>query len=338
MINKARAFLDRYRSFLVTGHLAPDGDAIGSQLALFFHLRDRGRAVFLVADEPLPEIFRFLPGSEHFQSLDGFRARPETAPPPEAAIFVECCARARAGATGALAGRLPCLNIDHHPDNSRYGQVNLVDARAAACGQVIYRLLAGHSGGGGRPVLRPETATALYTAILTDTSSFRFNVSAGLLRTVAALVSAGACPDRIAAAVYERLGFETMRLLGEVLATLSRTSDGRLVWCRIERSMYRRTGTSDRDSEGFIDYLRVIGGAVVTFVVKALPDGRTRVNLRSKGDWDVQGVAAGFGGGGHRNAAGCTIDAALPRAEALVLEAVGRMLGMAAAGQSGGRS
>lgn len=318
-MEKARAFLASYRSFIVTAHLSPDGDAVGSEIALYFHLRALGKTVFIVNDEPLPELFRFLAGSEAFLSFDEFRRQPGKNS-PEAAIFVECCSPYRAGETGAFARRLPVFNIDHHFDNTGYGRINLVDARAAACGEIVYHLLNCNGA-----VLTPEIAAALYTAILTDTSAFRFNVGPETLRVAADLVEKGACPDAIAGQVFERLSFDTLRLLAESLATLRRSSDGLIAWCRVDRGMYGRTATRDSDSEGFIDYLRVIDGVAVTFILKELPGGKTRVNLRSKGDYDVQGVASAFGGGGHRNAAGCTLEAGPDQAEVLVLRGLAKL-------------
>lgn len=315
-MDEARAFLRRYRSFAITSHLSPDGDATGSQAGLACYLAACGRDALIVNDEPVPPDFRFLPGSGLVVSPAGYPAACRAMKhPPEAAVFLECCTPQRAGRSGEILRRLPVLNIDHHKDNTAYGKVNLVMPGAAACGEILYHLV----GEQGKLAGGAETAVSFYTAILTDTSFFRFNCRPETLRAAASLVEAGADPEFIAASVYEKVSHRALRLLGLSLSTIRQSPDGRITWCRVERAMYRETGTREVDSEGFIDYLRVVGESRVTFVLKELSRGRTRVNLRSRGDFDVQAVAAAFGGGGHRNAAGCTLETDIGRAEKLVL-------------------
>lgn len=307
-------FLSTYRSYLITCHLSPDGDAIGSEIALYFFLKARGKQAVIVNDEPVPPDYLFLEGSEAIQTITNFKRQHRFRDSFEAAIFLECSSKYRAGQSGRLIENVPILNIDHHFDNNLYGNVNLVSPGVSACGEIVHDLIV-RSGG----KITPGIASALYTAILTDTSSFRFNTNAQTLRITADLIDSGAEPNKIVEGVYEKVLFATMLLLGKMLATLKQTPDGYVVYCKVSRQMYRETGTSECDSENFIDYLRVIDGNRVTFVLKELSDGKTRVNLRSKNDYDVQKVAAEFSGGGHRNAAGCTINAGLEESERLVL-------------------
>jgi len=314
-------FINHYRSFIITGHLSPDGDAIGSEIAFYFFLRDLGKETIIVNDEPAPESFSFLPGFEHIYTLDEFHDHYGPRHDFEAAVFMECSSRQRAGRTERLTRGLPALNIDHHFDNRNYGTVNLVVPQAAACGEVIYELI---EGAGAR--ISPEMAAALYTAILTDTASFRFQTTPRTLRSVADLIELGADPEKVAAGAYEQVPFKTFKLLARSLETLKQACNGLVTYCRVSRRMYEETGTTDSNSESFIDYLRVIARSRVNIVFKELPDHRTRVNLRSKGDLDVQRVASHFGGGGHRNAAGCSLDAGFEEARNLVLAEVKKQL------------
>ncbi len=314
-------FLSAYRSFFITSHLSPDGDAIGSELAFYFFLKAKGKEAVVVNDEPVPPDYRFLEGSEAIQTITDFKRRPRFRNSFEAAVFLECSSKYRAGQSGRLADNVPILNIDHHFDNGLYGTVNLVSPGVSACGEIVHDIIirAGEK-------ITPEIASALYAAILTDTSSFRFNTNAQTLRITADLIDSGAEPNRIVEGIYEQVMFATLLLLGKALSTLKQTPDGRVVYCKVSRQMYRETGTSETDSENFIDYLRVIEGNNVTFVLKELSDGKTRINLRSRNSYDVQKVAAEFGGGGHRNASGCTINAGLDESERLVLEEIKKIL------------
>ncbi len=321
-------FLNKYRTFLITSHLSPDGDAIGCEIALYFFLKEKEKEVIVVNDEPVPQDYRFLKGSELIFTPEEFKQKYHASQPLEAAIFLECSSIYRAGWTGKIAKDLPILNIDHHADNSRYGTVNLIITHVSACGEIVYDLIV-KSGG----TITPEIATALYAAILTDTSKFRFNTRPQTLHITADLIEKGADPNRISEGIYEQASFSSLLLLSKSLATLKKTPDGKVVYCRVSRQMYQETETTDADSENFIDFLRVVKGGKITFVLKELPNGKTRVNLRSKNDYDVQKVAAKFGGGGHRNAAGCTINTDLDSAEKLILEEIKNSISFSGGGE-----
>ncbi len=319
-MDETRKFLEKFDSFLITGHLSLDGDAIGSELALFLYLKSIGKEALVVNDDPIPSNYHFLKGSEQALTLSEFRAKYRERNPFAAAVFIECSRKLRAGRTGRFVSRLPSLNIDHHSDNRRYGDANLV-AVASACGEIIYELIAQNRG-----KITPAIASALYAAIMTDTGSFRFNASARTFQVVAGLVEKGAEPDKIYEAIYEKVSFATMQLLARVLSTLTRGYDGLVSYCWISRDMYRETGTTEDDSEGCIDYLRLIDKARVTFVLKELSNGRTRVNLRSKDKYDVQRVASVFNGGGHLNAAGCVVPAGIRETEKLLLAEIAKII------------
>ncbi|MFH0795906.1 MAG: DHH family phosphoesterase, partial [Candidatus Omnitrophota bacterium] len=223
-------FLKKYRSFLITGHLSPDGDAIGSEIALALFLQETGKKAIIVNDEPVPANYRFLSGSEIIQTIKNFKQRSPKKEPFEAAILLECSSKNRAGQTGKLVGKKPILNIDHHFDNTLYGDVNLVRFKVSACGEIIYDLIRK-----ARGTITEEIASALYTAVLTDTSSFRFHARTRTFRIVADLTDKKADPDRIFEKVYEQVSFPTLLLLSKSLSTITRAFGGVVTYCRVDR-------------------------------------------------------------------------------------------------------
>jgi phosphoesterase RecJ-like protein len=210
-------------------------------------------------------------------------------------------------ATGAL------VNIDHHPDNQRYGDVNWVDPSAAATGEMVYALLAALPAD-----ITPDIATNLFTAIHTDTGSFRYsNVTPGTFRIAAELAAAGAAPAVVSNALYERRPVDALHHLGRALSLVRVSDDGRVAWLALPEGTVPE---SFIEAEELVNYPRSIVSVRVACFLREV-DGKVKVSLRGKGDVDVQVVAARFGGGGHRNAAGCTILGSLDEATRQVLAA-----------------
>jgi phosphoesterase RecJ-like protein len=211
------------------------------------------------------------------------------------------------------------VNIDHHPDNRRYGTVDWIDVDAAATGEMVYRLLTAL----GAP-LTPSIATNLFTAVHTDTGSFRYsNVTAETFRIAAALTAAGARPDVVSSALYERRAPDALRLLGESLARVRVSEDGRVAWLALPAGAVPERFI---ESEELVNYPRSIGSVKIACLLRELGGGRVKVSLRAKGEVDVNKIAATFGGGGHANAAGCTISGPLDAVTRRVLDAVGAAL------------
>jgi phosphoesterase RecJ-like protein len=211
------------------------------------------------------------------------------------------------------------VNIDHHPDNRRYGHVDWVEPSAAATGELVYRLLVAL----GRPIT-PTIATNLFTAIHMDTGSFRYsNVTPETFRIAAALVAAGAEPAAITGWLYERRPPEALRQLGTVLSRVQVSDDGRVAWLALPRGLVPEELV---EAEDLVNYPRSIGSAKVAAVLREQDGGRVKVSLRAKGEVDVNKIAARFGGGGHPNAAGCTLEGTLAAATARLLAAVGDAL------------
>lgn len=295
---------------LMLGHVHPDADVLGSLLALGLALESRGWTVAWGGPHPVPRVLEFLPGAERYRTLG------DVAGPLDVVVSADCpnpdrtegllAAARRAGAT--------VVNIDHHPDNRRYGDVNWIEPTAAATGEMVYALL----GALGAP-LTPAIATNLFTAIHADTGSFRYsNVTPQTFRVAAALVAAGADPAAVAERLYERRPAEALRWLAAVLDRVELSADGRIAWLALPAGLVPESFV---EAEDLVAYPRSIASARVACLFRER-DGAVKVSLRGKGDVDVSRIAARFGGGGHPNAAGCTVPGPLPVATRAVLAAV----------------
>jgi phosphoesterase RecJ-like protein len=323
--NKApEALLQRLRQanrLLLVSHQSPDGDAIGSELALARILRRMGKGATVWNRDAAPAIFKPLAGFDRIhvgsEPPAGF---PETF---DAVVVLECPGLDRTGLAEQL-GSLPLLNIDHHLGNGQYGEVNWVDTAAPAVGEMIFRLAQGlHA------ELDAETANALLLTIAADTGGFRFsNTGVAAFEAAAALVRHGASPEQVSLWLYESQPLASLRLLGEMLTTLELAHDGRVATVALTPAMYAAAGATAADSEGLIDHPRSIAGVVAVALLRELPDGRAKVSLRSKGDVDIERLARQYGGGGHRNAAGFTVERNVGELRTELIAA----LGQAAAG------
>lgn len=302
----------QHDSCLLLTHVNPDGDALGSMLGLALGLEQLGMRAFPVCPEPVPAVYRFLPGADRISEV-------LPAPPPPLVITVDADGRSRVGAPGNGFDCIPAvIDIDHHATGQAFGQLPWIDAKAAAAGEMVYRLLKRLG-----VTLTPDIATCLYTAIITDTGRFCYsNTSPRALRSAAALVRAGAHPARIYREVYENKAFSATKLLGLALARMERVADGRVVFTALTSDDFASAGSSPDETEGINDQLRAVRGALATAVFTELPDGSVKVSMRSQGAVDVSAVALRFGGGGHRNAAGCTLPGPPEPAQARVVEAL----------------
>jgi phosphoesterase RecJ-like protein len=297
------------------GHVHPDADVLGTLLALGEALERRGWSVVAGGPHPAPGALGFLPGVERYQVLKaldgGFDATVLTdCPNPDRTEgLIDAAKRASAAV----------VNIDHHPDNRRYGTVNWVDVGAAATGEMVHRLL----GALGAP-LTPSIATNLFTAIHTDTGSFRYsNVTPETFRISAELTAAGARPDVVSSALYERRAPDALRWLGDSLSRVRVSEDGRVAWLALPAGAVPEAFV---ESEELVNYPRSIGSVKVACLLRELGGGRVKVSLRAKGEVDVNRIAGAFGGGGHANAAGCTLTGPLDAATRRILDAVGAAL------------
>ncbi|HEY6000721.1 MAG TPA: bifunctional oligoribonuclease/PAP phosphatase NrnA, partial [bacterium] len=291
--------------FLLTSHVNPDGDSVASQCALRLILARRGADADIVNSHPVPRVYRFLPGADAITDR-----RPRDWRRYRAVIVLDCGDARRA--SGLLDPRppLPVVNIDHHATNPGFGDLNWVVPDACSTSEIVHGLAAGL---GVRA--DGDIATALYTGILTDTGSFRHgNATPRAFRIASALVGTGIDTAGIAQAVYESVPYETLRALGQTLAGLRRAAGGRIAWITLPRRLLASLA-SPAESEEWAGYPRSLDTAVLAVCFKEVTAGTVRLSFRSKGAIDVAALAARWGGGGHRNAAGATIAGTLAAAE-----------------------
>ncbi len=299
MDNVIAAF-QRHPKFLVSSHVDSEGDALGSQLAVAALLEQMGKEVVLLDETPPPKAYQFLPGVQRIRTdIDALVG--ERFP---AVVVVDCPTLKRIGRVAeVIAPGAEMINIDHHISNERFGDVNWVEPKAAAVGEMIYELYERT-----RQPLSLAAAQALYVALLVDTGSFRFsNTSSRTHQVAGALVALGCKPHQIYEALYEHVPVSTVLLLSRALATLQIEEEGRLAWFQISRPMVEESGARLEEADTFIDMVRVIQGVQVVVLLIQTAVDRVRVSFRSKGLVDVNKMASCFGGGGHVAASGCVL-------------------------------
>jgi phosphoesterase RecJ-like protein len=310
--------IGRGRRFLVTSHINPDGDAIGSELALVHLLRSLGKTVNVVNHDPVPQNLRFLPGAELIS------APGRHSPPYDATFLVDCGQFNRAGdaVPPDRNGLGTIINIDHHATSVSWADLNWIDPLASSTCEIIHRLITAVR---GEPDL--DMACCVYTGIMTDTGSFRYNnTSSRVLALAAELVDRGVDPAQIATHVYDSVPFPSLKLLGRALANLATTPDGLVAWMSLEQSDLAATGTTWEATEEFVNFPRSITSAVVALFFKAISATEVKVSLRSRGRVDVSGYALSHQGGGHRNAAGFVAQGSLDEVVSLVVADISREL------------
>jgi phosphoesterase RecJ-like protein len=313
--------------FIVASHARPDGDAVGSQMAMALALEALGKQVTVVSADPPPEVCRALPG------VDTIVIGPTVAGEWDAAIVMECGELARTGLAG-LDGTF-AINIDHHLGNTLYGDVNYFDESAAACGELVHDII----GALGVP-LTAQIARHLYVAILTDTGSFHHGaISARTFDICSRLTAAGADPAALAHQMFDQYGVGRLKVLGAVLTDMRLVGNDGVAVLAYDDALLTRSGATLDDLEGLVNLPLASRTVQAVVLFKTAAGEPIRVSLRSKGDVDVRAVAGTFGGGGHRNAAGCTLESSAPDAcDALVTRVVAAVNAGAATAGDGDRS
>jgi bifunctional oligoribonuclease and PAP phosphatase NrnA len=280
--------------FIISSHQRPDGDAIGSAMAAAFALRAQGQHADVVFDAIPPHFLRPFPG------VGGIRVTTQVDERYDAALIMECSALDRTGVDGL--DRSPVLNIDHHPGNTRYGAVNWVDESAAACTELVFTLIDAL----GAP-LTTDVATHIYLGILTDTGSFHFSrMTPRTFEIARRCVEAGADPQWIARTHYDSSTLARVRIFGAVLNGMRLDDSGRVALLAATRETVTSAGGSYDDTDGIINFPLTVKDIQAVAFFKDVGPGDWRVSMRSKGDVDVGAIARSYGGGGHKNAAGCS--------------------------------
>lgn len=315
----AESLFTGHASFVIMSHVRPDGDAIGSQIALGFSLMAMGKTVYLVNEDGVPESMEFLRGAEKI-------TRPPADPlEVDVAIALDTATKPRLGegALHAASAAKVWLNIDHHISNPLYGDVNVIDATSPATGQILYEMIRALD-----MPLPEETRDAIYVAVSTDTGSFQYgSTTAKTYEMAADLIRRGLDVGKINADTYDSNPFRKLELMRALLNTLEISPDGKLAHWELRDATRISLDLQPDDSEGLIDLIRGVKGVRVAAFFEELEGGKVRVSMRSKDKGvNVCEVAAKFGGGGHALAAGIRMAGPLEQARAQVLTALAEAL------------
>jgi len=304
--------LKNSKQVLVTTHKNPDGDAIGSLVAMGQSLTRMGKQVTMYNDSPIPAVYRFLPAvhqvQRSFPQNDGY----------DTAVVLDCGNLARIGDAAKEVGRIPSvINIDHHVTNSEFGQLRYIDTEASATAEILWRLFKEM----GAPIDR-DIATAIYTGILTDTGSFRFsNTTRTSFAICEETVALGVDPYNVAKHVYGTYSLGRIKLLNLALNSIELSPNGKLSMMILTHRMMEQTRTRPEDVDGLINYARSIEGVRIAALIQennnghdpGASDNHFNISLRSDGSVDVARFAAKYGGGGHASAAGCSVEIPLTK-------------------------
>ena len=294
--------IDKYKTYALTTHVNPDGDAIGSELAFYLYLKKLGKTVKIYNTDPVPKKYQFLPNWENIED-----AQAALNYSPEILIILDASSRDRIG--NFLNKRLlplnAVVNIDHHITAEEFADYNIILPDASSTAEIIYKYI-----NSTEIQIDSDCALCLYTGILFDTGCFRYsNTTPETHRIAADLIELGDfTPDEVYSRIYEHVPLGKIHLLGQTLQTLELSNKGRIAWVLVNQSMLKDTNTTLDDLEGFVNQIQAIEGVEVALCICELPDGNTKVSLRSDGKVDVAALAAEFKGGGHERASGCRIN------------------------------
>ncbi len=319
LYEQVRGLIEANDQILIFGHKDADGDTLGCSLAIAEALDTMGKTVWVLIPPPLPAMYEWLPG------FDRIVERPPASADPGLVLFFDAGNMERSGsAVRHIASHATIVNVDHHPTNTMFGDINIIDDTAAAVGQTVLDMLETY----GWPVT-PTIATNLYTALLTDTGGFRHeNTDAEALETAAKLARLGAEPGVIAANVYKSRPLTTLRLSALSIASMRVEMEGRLAWAKVTRKMLQEARAEMAESEGIIDTLNSIAGLDIAIIFKEVGPRMTKISVRSRGAVDAAALTGRFGGGGHLRAAGAEIPMAMDDAvEAVLAEARAELAG-----------
>lgn len=301
------------KKFLITSHVRLDGDALGSELALYLMLKDLGKEAVIWNQDPTPHQYRFLPASGHIvHALDNIGEY-------DVGFVLDCSELDRVGEISAsIAGIRTLINIDHHVSNDGFCPLKILDAHASSTGELLYRLMRTM-----RVKMTKDICTNLYAAILTDTGGFRYSSThQETLRVAGDLVEGGADPQWISENIYESDPPVKLQLLTRVLETLTLDLETKTASLVVTKKHLQDTGAMMEHTEGFIDIPRTVKGIDIAMLYTQVGEKQFKLSLRSKGRINVEKIARKFGGGGHVNAAACRIEGNLDEIKRRVLEAV----------------
>jgi len=315
--------LKRGKRFAVIAHIFPDGDTIGSCLALANFLMDHGKTVELFCHDAPPENLAFLPGIQNFiRPGQNGQAKSDAY---DAVVCLDCSDEGRLGDAAYFLEQVSCtINIDHHATNTVYADINFVEPEASSTSELVFDLIQEMDNN----YFSLAVYEAIYTGIATDTGNFGFsNTTPAAHRIAAQAIEYGLDVDKLTRALFRNTTEARVRLLAKALSSLEMHCDDRVAFLTVSRSMLEEVGLDINDADGIVNYGIDIVGVECAALFKEIEKGRTKVSLRTKGVVDASALAARFGGGGHARAAGCLINASIEQAKEQILEALKSMLG-----------
>ncbi|GAG61175.1 unnamed protein product [marine sediment metagenome] len=306
--------LQKNNNFLITSHVNLDGDGIGSELAFYFILKKLKKKPIILNQDKLPKIYDFLPGSNKVHYLDDNCIDTKSI---DVGIVLDCSNVKRIGKTYEIFKNIKTIiNIDHHKSNENFGSLNYVDSSVSSVGEIIYELIRSIN----IDLLDEDISTCLFTAIITDTGSFRYsNVSSKTFKIASDLTSFGIKPYLIANNIYNRNTYSGLKLLGEALTTLEMDDSKYVSWLTITRKMLNNAKANDEEIEGIIDLATTLDNTEISILFRETKDNKIKISFRSKGNFDVNKFAGKFKGGGHPNAAGCLCSGKMDKIKEIIL-------------------
>ncbi len=313
---KIAEILKEKSNFAITFHVMPDGDSVGSSLALYNVLKRSNKNVDVFSSDKVPDVFSYLPGYDSIKdcSLIGKNAY-------DALIIIDSGDYERIGKCADIKANIT-VNIDHHATNDLYADINFVDMNSAAAGELIYQIIKLME-----PEIQKDEAACLYTAILTDTGGFRYSNTTPLTHLIAGkLISTGIAFSGIHDIIYRNFEYDSIKLLGKVLESIELHYRGRIAFMKLLKSDIGNIDISNISTTDFINYGRDIKSVECAAFIKETGAGEFKVSLRSKNYVDVKSVCEKFGGGGHIRAAGCTIKGNFENAKKSILDELAKAL------------
>ncbi len=313
LLKEAISVIDKHKNIFITAHINPDGDSIGSVLALGLALRKNGyKNIIMIIPDEIPKSLLFLPGIELIQKETSFNKI-------DLLIALDCGDKSRIGISKSnLESAEFIINIDHHITNTSFGNINIINPNSSSTGEIIYQIL-DHM----NVELNKDIATSLYVAISTDTGSFKYDNTTSATHTIASkLLSFGIDLNSININLYQSRSIEKTNLLIKSLRTLELLKDGKVALAIVTREMLKDCNASVNDADFIIDFIRDIEGVEVACIIKETDDNILRVGFRSKNYIDVSLIAKTFNGGGHIKASGCTLYSSIEDGKKLILEEI----------------
>ena len=312
-LKKVSEYIRRNKRFLITTHTSPEGDALGSQLAFYMLLKKMGKFALMVNEDIVPDEYNFLPGANKIQRMRKSLAKFKF----DCFVTLDCSDLKRCGKVSIFSINKPVINIDHHISNTRFADVNCVDAKASSAAEIVYGLYKQL-----RIPLNKDVASCLYVGILTDSGSFHYSNTTSLTHKIASyILRFGLDSAQIYKNIYQSIPFRDIQLLTRILPNLKVQFNGKVAWLELEKSLLKNAKISIDLTEQILSFARNIKDVevVVLFKENLKTKNEIRVNFRSQGKIDVNKIAGFFGGGGHKTASGATIKGSLDQVRKRVL-------------------